>query len=402
VDKKILRNLAYQVAETASLPIMSERRELWKRHNDLEIVRPLILIFPEGSWRELLPESILECTQQETRQIEWELRRRLYTYTHFMDDTVIENSWIVQKRFQVSDWGIQIQRSERTQETGSWHFIPVIKDFSEIEKLHFPQVTYDPDGTTDDFNAAQDLFGDILDIKLKGVAHVSFHLASVYSNLRGLEQMYTDMVDYPEEMLEFLEFLTQGYENLIKQYHDLNLFSLNNDQTYHSSGGVGYTNHLPVPGFTPTRVRQCDLWASAESQEYAVVSPHMHRRFALDFEKRLLQPFGLNGYGCCEDLTNKLEDVLTIPNIRRISISPFANVDRCAEILGNRAIFSWKPQPQQLVGEFNKNEIESYLLHTLEVTKDCVVEIILKDTHTCENQPDRFDDWSKIAHSLIG
>ena len=46
-DRNLLRDLAKQVAEIASLPVMDERRELWKRHNSLDPVRPMILVFPE-------------------------------------------------------------------------------------------------------------------------------------------------------------------------------------------------------------------------------------------------------------------------------------------------------------------------------------------------------------------
>jgi hypothetical protein len=52
-DRHILRVLASQVAELAGLPVMSERRRLWKQHNRLQPTRPLILVFPEGSWEEL-------------------------------------------------------------------------------------------------------------------------------------------------------------------------------------------------------------------------------------------------------------------------------------------------------------------------------------------------------------
>ena len=71
------------------------------------------------------------------------------------------------------------------------------------------------------------------------------------------------------------------------------------------------------------------------------------------YERELLAPFGLTGYGCCEDLTRKLDDVFTIPHLRRISISPFADVDRCAEKLKGAYIYSWKPNPAHLVGEFS-------------------------------------------------
>ena len=112
----------------------------------------------------------------------------------------------------------------------------------------------------------------------------------------------------------------------------MNLLSLNNDSTYHNSGGNGYTDELPTPGFDPDRVRLCDMWGSAEAQEMAQVSPEMHAEFVLQYEKRLLGPFALTGYGCCEDLTRKMDDVFTIPNIRRISIAPSADVAACAEI----------------------------------------------------------------------
>jgi hypothetical protein len=144
------------------------------------------------------------------------------------------------------------------------------------------------------------------------------------------------------------------------------------------------------------------MWGSAEAQELAGVSPAMHEAFSLRYERELLAPFGLTGYGCCEDLTGKLDDVLTIPNIRRISISPFADVAACAEHLGDQAIFSWKPNPAHLVGTFDEDRIRSYIRHAVAVTQanGCVLEMVLKDTHTCEHHPERFDRWVAIAREV--
>jgi hypothetical protein len=127
----------------------------------------------------------------------------------------------------------------------------------------------------------------------------------------------------------------------------------------------------------------------------------MHEEFSLQYERPLLARFGLNGYGCCEDLTHKLDRVFTIPNLRRISISPFANVDACAEKLGGRYIFSWKPNPSHIVGGFDEDFIRQYVGHTLEAARGCVLEIILKDTHTCEHDPSRFTRWAHVARALI-
>jgi hypothetical protein len=402
-DRTILRDLAQRVAEVAALPVQAERRKLWKKHNALQPVRPLILVFPEGSWNELLPDATLRCTDDTAQKTERQLRSRLYYHEHFQDDTVMERTWIVGKTIHKSGWGLEPKQSARATERGSWHFEPVILDPADLKKLRYPEITYDEMATQTAWREAQELFGDILDVKLKGVSHISFHLMALYTGWRGLEEMMMDMVDNPGLLHEAMAFLTEGYRRMLQQYVDQNLLSLNNDGTYHNSGGVGYTDELPATGFNSDRVRLGDMWGSTEVQELTAVSPDQHEEFAMQYERHLLAPFGLTGYGCCEDLTRKLDRVCALPHMRRISIAPFANVDLCAPQLQNKFIFSWKPQPSHLVGNFDEPMIRQYIRHTVEVARQhgCVLEMILKDTHTCEHHPERFDRWTQIAREEI-
>jgi hypothetical protein len=325
----------------------------------------------------------------------------LYYHRHFHDDTVIEKEWIVNKVVGTTGWGLEPRHTPSSVSTGAWGFDPVIQTPKDLKKLRFPEVLYDAAGTQSSFETAQELFGDILEIKLKGVSRISFHLMNLYTGLRGLEQVMWDMYETPNMLHDAMALLEEGHHGLIKQYEQLNLLSLNNDSTYHSSGGVGYTDELPQPDYDPNRIRPCDMWASAEAQEMDTVSPEMHEGFVRQHEKRLLEPFGLNGYGCCDDPTMKLDDVFQIPRMRRISIAPFADVDACAEKLQGDYIFSWKPNPAYLVGTFDTERVRAYIKHTLDVTRDCVVEMILKDTHTCENHPERFTQWTAIARELV-
>ena len=402
-DRKILRDLAGRVADIAALPVQEERRHLWKKHNSLKSCRPLILLFPEGAWTELLPEKGLQCDGKEARAMEIDLRRRLYTHDHFRDDTVIEIKWPVRKVCSNSGWGLEPKRIPSTEARGSWKFDPVIKGPEDLKGLRFPEIRYDDKATRSALLESQDLFGDILDVKLIGVGSVGYHLMQQYIYLRGLEEMMLDMYEEPQMLHDAMAFLAEGHARILKQYVELNLLSLNNDNTYQNSGGNGYTDELPGPGFDPERVRPCDIWASAESQELTLVSPSHHAEFAVAYESKLLEPFGLAGYGCCEDLTQKLKDVCRMPHMRRISISPFADIDKCAEQLQGRFILSWKPQPAHLVGKFNEGLIRNYIRHALEVSSKnhCVLEMILKDTHTCENRPERFDRWTQIAREEV-
>jgi hypothetical protein len=88
--------------------------------------------------------------------------------------------------------------------------------------------------------------------------------------------------------------------------------------------------------------------------------------------------------------------------MRRISISPWADARTCAEKLGDRFIFSWKPHPAHLAMQFDGEAIRKYIRDALEATRGCVVEMILKDTHTCNHQPWRFTEWTRIAREMVG
>jgi hypothetical protein len=301
-------------------------------------------------------------------------------------------------------WGLEPIKEYSSETRGSFAIRPVLLERSDIKKLHLPELVYDETSHLRQLEAMQALFGDILTVRRKGVAHISYHLWAQYIYLRGETAYLTDVIEAPDMVEEVMAFFTEAHKHLLNEMIERNLLSLNNDNTYHSSGGNGYTDELPAQGFDPQRVRPCDMWASAESQELAGVSPRMHRDFAMKYESELLEPFGLTGYGCCEDLSRKIEDVLRLPHMRRVSISPFANVDLSAEKLRDRAIFSWKPQPAHLAGMiFEPELVRGYIRHTLEICKanGCVLEMILKDTHTCQQHPERFDEWTRIARQEI-
>jgi hypothetical protein len=400
-DRTIIRDLARQVAEVAALPVMGRRRAMWILHNSLHRVRPMVLVFPEGSWRELLPgDQCLRCEGPDARGIEWNLRAKLYHHENLHDDSVIEAEWFVDAAIGSTGWGLEPRWHQSEDPTGARGFDPVLLDRGDLAKLRYPEYAYDKDATDRAAGEMEELFGDILTVKRRGVRHISFHLMSMLTCRRGLAETMMDMADNPQFVHDAMAIFAEGERRRLDFLVDNNLLSLNNDSTYHSSGGNGYTADLPAAGSDPAHVRLADMWGSAEAQELAQVSPEMHEEFSLRYERPLLAPFGLTGYGCCEDLTRKLDLAFTIGNLRRVSVSPFADVDACAAKLGGRYIFSWKPHPSHLCGRFAPQAIAQYIQHAIDVTEGCVIEMILKDTHTCDHHPERFTQWTDIAQAL--
>ena len=66
----------------------------------------------------------------------------------------------------------------------------------------------------------------------------------------------------------------------------------------------------------------------------------MHKEFGLNYGIKWLSRFGLAYYGCCEPLHNKMEILAKIPNLRKISISPWANIDEASEKMRGKYVIS--------------------------------------------------------------
>jgi hypothetical protein len=166
-DRELLRELAWRTAEIAELEVQAQRRELWKRHNSLEPGRPLLLVFPEGSWLELLPFESICCEHPMARFFEMHFRNRIYYHEHFCDDTVIEREWIVNKAIGSSGWGLEPRLRHSGAARGAWGFDPVIHEPADLEKLRFPEIAHHEAETQRHLEIADELFGDILEIILK-------------------------------------------------------------------------------------------------------------------------------------------------------------------------------------------------------------------------------------------
>ena len=69
-----------------------------------------------------------------------------------------------------------------------------------------------------------------------------------------------------------------------------------------------------------------------------------------------------------------------------------------AEYLGNRYVLSMKPNPAALATpQIDEQAIRRQLRRALDVTRGCVVEIIMKDNHTLGNRPENAVRWCRIA-----
>ncbi|AKJ64203.1 hypothetical protein [Kiritimatiella glycovorans] len=401
-DRAMLRNLARRVAEIAALPIQREREILCTAHNDLKTKQPVVFAFPEGAWTELIPLSSLQGTTPFTRHFETELRRRIYYDDHIRDDQPIRRELYVPYAGRFTTFGLEMRTTESTSERGSRHFDPIIRTMEDVEKMEPPRVEIDWDETRRREEIVQEALGDILDVQLQGMWRGNCIPIDVFAMYCGLDNLFYDMLDQPEMIHAAVRLMVDGWIDCVKELERIGALSLAHTNQFCASGGMSYTDDLPQPDFDGEHVRLKDLWGFATDQIFTDVSPAMHEEFAIEHEKRFLELFGLNSYGCCEPLHNKIEMLERhLPNLRRLSISPWADVEQCAEQLQDRYIYSWKPNPVILAGDrFEPEAVRESIRAFREKTRDCVPEIIMKDTHTVRHDPRRIPEWVRIAKEV--
>jgi hypothetical protein len=150
--------------------------------------------------------------------------------------------------------------------------------------------------------------------------------------------------------------------------------------------------------FDPDNIRTADLWGCGTAQIFSCVSPQMHYEFALQYEIRWMERFGLNYYGCCEPLDRKIDVLGKIPNLRKISMSPWVDLDGASEKMARDYVISWKPKPDIFVGgSWDPEAVRTDISKSLKKLRSNIVEIIMKDVSSLEYKPHHLWEWAQIA-----
>ncbi len=397
-DTTILRELASRYRDQCSDPVQDERRDLWRRHNSLHATRPLIYT-RAYAWEEM-PQAACNCHGPLARRYEGVLRNLIF-WGSLNDDSVFEPWVTVPAVLRCTGWGVDVQRHRSGDARGSFKVDYPLRELNDIERLRMPWHEVDEERTRDVAGRLEDAIGDILVVNVdRGPAYRmwSGDLSTDLGYLRGIENFMVDMIDNPDWLHRLVGFLAQG----VRKTHDEAEAAGDWGLSAHQNQAMPYALELDDPAPNRNGVSRSRLWGYMAAQELTGVSPGMHDEFMLRYQLPILREFGLVAYGCCEDLTHKIDMLRAIPNLRRIAVSPFADVASCAEQIGTDYVVSYRPSPADMVSyDFDPERIRAALKRDLRACAGCHVDITLKDVETVEHDPDRVRTWVRVAREVI-
>lgn len=293
------------------------------------------------------------------------------------------------------------ERNFSEEPAGSWKTDYPIRKLDDIEQLCIPWHEIDEERTARDVQGLQDAVGDVITINVdRGPAYRMWtgDISTDLGYLRGIEHFMVDMVDNPDWLHQLVKFLADG----VLKAHDQAEAAGDWGLCAHQNQSMAYAEELQDPAPNVNGVKRTQLWGYMAAQEFTGVSPAMHEEFLLRYQLPILDKFGLVAYGCCEDLTYKIDMLRQIPNLRRIAVSPFADAAKCAEQIGRDYVFSYRPSPADMVSyDFDPDRVRSILGRDLEACKNCLVDITLKDVETVQRDPNRVRQWVIITREVI-
>jgi hypothetical protein len=402
-DKRTLRQLAERYSELAHLEVQQERIERYYQTNALAKVRPVVLI-SEVPWGEIRDEALANTCAPELGWLETRLRCALYQWDHFQVDLVIPPFFEVGKQIRSSGIGLAIDEVQLKGDTGAYiaahEYHDVLRTDEDLEKLHPPEISYDREGTEELVAVAEEVFAGLLPVKAVGV-QLQYSIWDQISQYRGVQHLLCDLAMRPEFMHRAARRFADIALATFRQYRDLDLL-YPSPFLLHCTAAC--SRELPAADFAG-KVRYQDVWGRCAAQIFGAVSPEMHDEFDLPYNQELFGECGLLYYGCCEPMDHKIEILRRrFKNLRKISITPWADPERAASRIGGDYVMAAKPNPAFVSSPtFDPAPVEREMTAYLEACRrhNTTCEFVLKDISTIANRSENLTQWAATVKGVI-
>jgi hypothetical protein len=152
-DREALRPLVEEAAALAAEPEQAQRKELWARHQALR-GSPKVPVcvsyegIPPQQWEVMFGTNHLRATTDLGREIEFELKRRLWIAHEVPDDHIV---WpyitVTAVTREVQDWGVPIEWREPDDPLGAKGIVAPFADLVDVARLTQPVEEVDEAGT---------------------------------------------------------------------------------------------------------------------------------------------------------------------------------------------------------------------------------------------------------------
>lgn len=403
-DKTIVRELAAQCYELSQTDVVAQRKQRALNVNNLQEDRPVVWL-DELPWHELNESGELQnhCENNFAREMETHFRRILYQWKYFQADMVVRDAYYLYKAYDCTETGLHTSETtlsaDRQNHIVSHQYHDVLDTMEKVHQIQSPVITARPDTDRENLALAQDILGNSMPVRLQG--HSIYHAPwDEICTLRGPENVLIGLLEEPDLLHATIAKFTQNALSFYTQMEQQGLLGVDIESIHCTPS---YIQGCPAPDYDGGSIRLKDIWFRGMAQIFSSVSPAVHKEFELDYARQLMDQCAYTYYGCCEPLDNVLPMLKSIPNMRKIGVSPWANVQACAEQIRGDYVYSRKPNPAFVAGNFSAEAVREETEATIAACRryGCPTEIILKDISTVSYNPHSLTQWASTVQAVL-
>jgi len=396
-ETSYIRDLAAIVVEIAQQPRMQQIVKRWQDVNELRTPdRAPVWCKPVGCWSELLPEDALLCQAPRHRQIERTLRQQLIKYD-IGDDEIIADYWPVSAVIRATPgnwWGVDVGRHQSRTTGGAWAYDPPLKTADDFARLAIPTFADDLEATAAIEHQDAQILGDAMPVRV--VRTPGFDSATIvctaYANLRGLEQLMLDTLLEPELAHRLYRHITDAQLAYLDALAKPGLTDTNCRQPMLCSRAFG-----PQPDHNQ-RYSLANCWCAGNSQEFDQVSPQHFAQFLLPYQTEIFARFGRVSYGCCENLSAKMDLILAqVPNLRTLTCSAWTDFNRLLNRVGDRYCIMWRQKATDVVFASSCEQLRPAMQAKCQLLQGHYYQIVLRELETLNGDHQRLHAWTRLA-----
>ncbi len=402
-EKELLKTLCVRLAEIAARPEHARRRRLWEKHNTLQGERPMFLA-DQLPWNELDPacdRANAMIGDDYWKRVEIWMKREIWKAENLLTDAVVDPYVKLPVPYRHSGRGISSRVKElkldAKGDVASQKMECILNEPEDAEKILDPVIEPLPEKRREVSETADELFSGILPWRFTGPV---MHLGA-WDNIAywmGVENLYIELIDRPEMMHAVMERMVRTYKAEIEQYNRLKI--------YDTAENYCHCSQTYMPGESPDREGTTfNGWAFGLAQPFTSVSPKVTREFECEYMKRVFPCFKNIYYGCCDRLDDRMEMVSALPNVRKLSCSPWSHREAFAEKLPKSIIMSNKPNPAFLATDaLDEAAVRADIRRTINAAAKYgkTLEMILKDVSTIKYDIPRLQRFCEIAMEEAG
>jgi len=405
-DIEFLKPLVSRIVEFAARPSEAGKKELWARHNALLPTDkiPVTVTYegiPSPQWELMLGPDHMRATDPLARDIEWDLKRRIWAAEHIADDHIVWPalfiSAVVKK---AAGWGVPLEWKSTGDELGAKSIVAPFADGIDTKRVAFRDFEIDERETRLRVEKARQLTGGALAVHViwPSLGHSPFEVAT---EMRGMEALLLDTLDAPQAVDRLMDAVTGAYEAHHARRERkgwLNVFPMD-DGAYIAANIWRVHAWYARKTERPFRPMLEDEWAYVSAQSAAGLGPAAFERFVHRFNSRLALLFTKKTvyYHGCERLDHKLHVLQTLPNLRRLHVSPWSSVAAAREEFQGKVALEVHAHPGKVFFTMTPDDMRREIRALIDAAEGVPMDLNLSDINSVNGNPETLTTWSRIA-----